>query len=448
MPKKTVPWWKAVPEAAAATTPATDLADGESREVAGSGSRTYTLKNVAGVYSCTCPSWQHLGVAIEKRSCKHLRAFRGDAVEDTRVGTVTPRERAATRTVDSPTQAGVAPPLLLAHSWENDTDLAGWWMSEKLDGVRAFWDGANLVSRLGNVFVAPDWFLEGLPKDLPLDGELFGGRGKFQRTVSIVRRQDRGEAWREIRYVVFDAPRLALPFEERLASVRERIATMSLAHVEVLEHVPCRDVPHLREELARVEGLGGEGLMMRRPGSKYEVGRSHTLLKVKSFKDAEARVIGHAPGAGKHKGRLGALVCELPSGKQFNVGTGFTDREREAPPPIGAVVTFRYQELSNDGVPRFPSYVGIRDDVALPPARTAAPAAVATKTRDARVFVREGVTWEIRLNGASHVIRRVRGEATESVTATFSGAATAWRDADRLIQEQLAAGFVEVAPED
>ena len=124
----------------------------------------------------------------------------------------------------------------------------------------------------------------------------------------------------------------------------------------------CRGTEHLREELARVEAKGGEGLMMRAPGSRYEAGRSSTLLKVKSFKDAEARVIEHLPGAGRHKGRLGALLVEMDDGTRFSVGTGFSDAERRDPPPVGALITFRYQELSEAGVPRFPTYVGVRID--------------------------------------------------------------------------------------
>jgi predicted DNA-binding WGR domain protein len=130
--------------------------------------------------------------------------------------------------------------------------------------------------------------------------------------------------------------------------------------------VLCEGFDHLREELARVEALGGEGLMLRQPGSKYVAGRSTTLLKVKTFHDAEATVVGHAEGSGRHKGRLGALICELPGGIRFNVGTGFSDAERENPPDIGAVITFRYQELSDDGVPRFPLWVGERLDVDKP----------------------------------------------------------------------------------
>jgi DNA ligase len=100
--------------------------------------------------------------------------------------------------------------------------------------------------------------------------------------------------------------------------------------------------------------------MLRRPGSRYESGRSSTLLKVKSFHDAEARVLEHQGGAGQHKRRLGAALVELDDGTRFAVGTGFSDAEREHPPAIGSVITFRYQELSDGGVPRFPSFVGVR----------------------------------------------------------------------------------------
>jgi DNA ligase-1 len=85
-------------------------------------------------------------------------------------------------------------------------------------------------------------------------------------------------------------------------------------------------------------------------------------LKVKTFHDADAKVIGHEPGKGKHKGRLGALFVQLPNGTKFSVGTGFSDAERSAPPPVGSTITFRYQELSEAGVPRFPSYVRLRKD--------------------------------------------------------------------------------------
>src|SRR5207244_1959760 len=125
-------------------------------------------------------------------------------------------------------------------------------------------------------------------------------------------------------------------------------------------HERCKDLEALRAELARIESLGGEGLMLRQPGSKYVAGRSTTLLKVKTFHDAEAVVVGHQAGAGRHKGRMGALLVRLPNGTAFAIGTGFSDRERANPPAIGATVTFRYQEFSDAGVPRFPSWVAVR----------------------------------------------------------------------------------------
>jgi DNA ligase-1 len=334
-----------------------DLNDGEATEMKGSGAKPYVLKNVGGVYSCTCPAWRNQSVGIERRTCKHLRKLRGDAAEEARVGGALPAKPA--KPEGAADAAG--PPLLLAESWDNVLDLAGWWMSEKLDGVRALWDGKQFISRLGNLFHAPDWFVEGLPAT-PLDGELWIGRKKFQRTVSIVRRQDKTDLWKEVRFVVFDAPHVNDPFERRLKAVADLFAGKPLRYVAAHEHALCKNLEHLRAELARVEALGGEGLMLRQPGSAYEAGRSATLLKVKTFKDAEATVIGHLAGAGKHKGRLGALQVRLPDGTAFAVGTGFSDAERGAPPPVGSVITFRYQELSEAGVPRFPSYVGVRID--------------------------------------------------------------------------------------
>src|SRR5213594_3631469 len=192
-----------------------DLQDGETIEMQGSGAKPYVLKNTGGVYSCSCPAWRNQSIPIERRTCKHLRKLRGDAAEEARVGGALPQrpgKTGADGSTDSDENAG--PPLLLAESWDNATDLSDWWMSEKLDGVRAYWDGKQFLSRLGNIYHAPDWFIEGLPA-VPLDGELWIDRKKFQRTVSIVRRQDKSDLWQEVRYLVFDAPERDDAFEAR-----------------------------------------------------------------------------------------------------------------------------------------------------------------------------------------------------------------------------------------
>ena len=333
-----------------------DLQDGESAQVQGSARAPYILKNVGGVYSCTCPAWRNQSLPIERRTCKHLRAYRGEQAERERLGSLPTPSPTST-----PKGKTTAPKLLLAQPWDNATDLTGWWMSEKLDGVRAWWNGRKFLSRQANIYHAPAWFTAGLP-DVPLDGELWLDRKAFQRTVSIVRRHDQGEHWRQISFVVFDAPAATGPFEARQTLLREVFSETFVPYARVLQQERCRAVDHLKTQLARIESLGGEGLMLRQPGSRYEAGRSSTLIKVKRFHDAEGRVVEHLPGKGRHAGRLGAVVVELPSGLTFSVGTGFTDAQRRNPPPIGSTITFRYQELTDRGVPRFPSFVRVRSD--------------------------------------------------------------------------------------
>jgi DNA ligase-1 len=329
-----------------------DLADGESTQMQGSGAKPYVLKNNGGVYSCTCPAWRNQSIAIEKRTCKHLRKLRGDKAEEERIGGALPSKPVKARGEDE----GAGPPILLAQAWDNAADLTDWWMSEKLDGVRAYWDGKQFLSRQGNLFHAPDWFAAGLPAT-PLDGELWIDRKSFQKTVSIVRRQDKSDHWKTVKYLVFDAPQQDAPFEERMKYLADQLRPKQASYFSIHPHERCKSVEQLKSELDRIDALGGEGLMLREPGSIYVAGRSFTLLKVKKFNDAEATVIAHSPGKGKHKGRLGALVVQLADGTEFSVGTGLSDAQRQAPPAIGSTITFRFQELSDGGVPRFPSFV-------------------------------------------------------------------------------------------
>jgi DNA ligase-1 len=461
-----------------------DLADGEVTHVQGSAATPYELKNTGGIYSCSCPAWRNQGATIDRRTCKHLKALRGEESELARVGV---GGQVPARASSGGGGGGrkpaekkdTEPPVLLAHPWENDVDLTGWWMSEKLDGVRAWWDGKVFVSRKGNVYHAPEWYVAGLP-DHPLDGELWAGRQKFPETISVVRSGNQSQAWKQVRFLVFDAPAHEAPFEGRVEFLKKAFPPGKHPHLDVVDHLRCDSLEHLRTELARVEGLGGEGLMMRKPGSKYVAGRSATLLKVKSFFDAEAIVTGHLAGAGRHKGRLGALACELPDGTKFSVGTGYSDRERESPPPIGSVITFRYQELTKAGVPRFPSYVGVRDDVQWPPdeaaqvkrpkgkapARAApreeegddedvessgqdeAPAPAPAAASGGRRFecTEDGSAkfWEISVSGSSHTVTFGKlGTGGQSKTKEFADAAAAAADAAKLVGEKTKKGYVE-----
>lgn len=247
---------------------------------------------------------------------------------------------------------------MLAKPYEGQ-DVTGWLLSEKLDGVRALWNGRTLVSRNGNPFAAPDWFLQQLPRDLALDGELFIGRGAFQATVGAVRRKVPIDAeWQRINYRVFDGPETEGGFEQRLAVVAEALRGCSVA--KVVEHTPCRNKAHLQAFFIDLTSAGAEGVMLRQPGSAYEPKRSASLLKYKPFDSDEATVIGHETGTGKNAGLLGALVCRWKD-KVFRVGTGLSDALRLCPPAIGAAVTFGFCGLTDGGLPRFPTFVACRD---------------------------------------------------------------------------------------
>jgi len=260
----------------------------------------------------------------------------------------------------SPAKINRQPPVMLAQSWDQKADIKGWWMSEKLDGVRGYWTGQKLISRSGNPFHAPEWFTINFPAT-PLDGELWLGRQQFSELVSIVRRKEPGADWKKVRYLIFDAPRVEGGFEKRLAYARFWFQQHANPYAEVLQQQVCENEAHLRKKLRQIESLGGEGIMLRKPNSPYEVGRSYNLLKVKTYEDTEATVIGHLPGSGKHAGRLGALLVELPNGIRFAIGTGFSDRERDNPPPVGSIVTFKYYGYHKSGIPRFASFLRIRD---------------------------------------------------------------------------------------
>jgi DNA ligase-1 len=253
------------------------------------------------------------------------------------------------------------PALLLANVWTPAIDPTGWWMSEKYDGLRGYWDGKKLWSRNGNALHAPDYFLAELPADIALDGELWMGRGKFEETMSTVLSQTPDERWRQVRFMVFDAPQAKGMFEQRTQFVKATLPAKN----EFVKPVPqerCTGAAQLIAERDRIVKLGGEGLMLRKPESDYEVGRSPTLLKVKPHDDAEATVTAHLPGKGKHAGKLGSLRVRTADGRDFSIGNGFTDAQRESPPPIGAIVTYRFRGRTSKGTPRFPTFLRARKD--------------------------------------------------------------------------------------
>jgi DNA ligase-1 len=200
-----------------------------------------------------------------------------------------------------------------------------------------------------------------------LDGELWCGRGLFEKCVSIVKKKDKNvidEDWKYITYLVFDAPAQKVQYEERVKWLQENIPSEKLTcYAEVVGIKKCNGKAHLDDTMKAVLAKGGEGIMLRAAKSNYEEGRTKILLKVKASFDEEALVIGYKPGEGRNIGAMGALECELPNKVVFHVGTGFTDAQRKAPPKKGDVITFKFQEVSKNGHPRFPVYLRIRADL-------------------------------------------------------------------------------------
>lgn len=254
--------------------------------------------------------------------------------------------------------AQVPPALLLANVYKPGARVADYWVSEKYDGVRGYWTGQHLLTRGGEVIHAPAWFTQNWPTQA-FEGELWAGRGRFADAVSAVRQLAPNDAaWRAIRFMVFDMPALAQPFTARIDAYHALVQQMAQTWVVAVEQRRVDTHAALQAQLKTVEKAGGEGLMLHKADTHYRGLRSDDLLKYKPSDDAEAKVLAHVPGQGKHRGRLGALWVETPEGIRFKLGTGFSDAQRSDPPAVGSWVTYRYRGMhASSGAPRFASFL-------------------------------------------------------------------------------------------
>jgi DNA ligase-1 len=259
--------------------------------------------------------------------------------------------------------AGATPSLMLANVYHPGVAVRDYWVSEKYDGVRGYWDGEKLLSRSGAVIVAPAWFTANWPKT-PMDGELWVGHGQFELASGIVRQQSGDDqAWRQIRYMVFDLPAQPGTFDQRIPVLQRVVAGVDQAWVQAVRQFKVADEAELKRRLDEVVHGGGEGLVLHRGASHYHAGRDDDLLKLKPYDDAEAKVVGYSPGKGKYDGMMGSLLMEMPDGTRFRIGGGFTYEQRRHPPPVGSTVTFRYQGTTSSGKPRFSRFLRVRDEL-------------------------------------------------------------------------------------
>ena len=263
--------------------------------------------------------------------------------------------------------AAAAPPApMLAGQWHDGADVSRYWVSEKLDGVRAHWDGHALWTRAGNRIEVPAWFTRGWPRQA-LDGELWGGRGSFETTSGTVRSHPPDDAgWRRLRFMVFDLPSHPGGFSQRLGAIQALLEPSPATTLALIPQRRIADTATLHRHLQAIVAAGGEGLMLHHQDNRYSAGRSDGLLKLKPWDDAEARVVAHLPGKGKYGGMLGALLVERDDGARFRIGSGFKDAERAMPPAIGSLVTYRYNGLTAKGLPRFARFLRVRDEAPPP----------------------------------------------------------------------------------
>jgi DNA ligase-1 len=242
-----------------------------------------------------------------------------------------------------------------------DQDVTGWMISEKLDGIRAYWDGKNLLSRQNKIINAPKYFTKDLPP-FELDGELWTQRGDFENIQSIVMTQTPSKKWSEISYMIFEVPHASGNFKERLGKIQKYLEVKSLPHIKIIEQKTINSREEQEQFLENIIKNGGEGAMLKDGSKKYFDGRRDYLLKVKKAQDMEAKVIGYKSGKGKFIDMMGSLQVELENGVKFYIGSGFSDEQRKNPPKIGEMVTFKYYGFTKEGKPKFASFMRVRVD--------------------------------------------------------------------------------------
>lgn len=261
--------------------------------------------------------------------------------------------------------AGVQKPSLMLASNGHIHSLSekpnAYLVSEKLDGVRAYWTGSKLISRQGKLIAAPKWFTNALP-DTPIEGELWLGRGQFEKLVSITSKQQPREAeWRQVKFMLFDLPISELPFDKRLEKLAQLVLQAEVDFLKLIPHFSYASIEQIERYFTNTVNQGGEGIMLNIANSPYLPGRQKSVLKIKPYYDAEATVIDHIAGTGKLKNLMGSLVVRNKQGQTFKIGTGFSLSQRQNPPKFGQVITYKYFGLTRTGKPKFASFLRVKE---------------------------------------------------------------------------------------
>jgi DNA ligase-1 len=246
-------------------------------------------------------------------------------------------------------------------AYRGDEKIANWFMSEKLDGIRGFWDGKKLYTRKGVIINPPPWFVRDYPP-FELDGELWSDRKSFEFIQSTVMKKKPSGDWEKITFNIFEVPNAGGDFPSRLQKAKDWFAGHNNTTARIIPQIICKDKEHLMAFLNKIESQGGEGVIIKDPKVNYHGGRSPHVLKVKNFDDMEGVVMAINKGKGKFESVMGSLTVMLENRIVFNLGSGFSNNIRKNPPGIGSVVTFKYYGFTKNGKPRFPSFLRVRKD--------------------------------------------------------------------------------------
>lgn len=257
------------------------------------------------------------------------------------------------------------PDLFLLKTYDDSKEIFGWVMSEKLDGIRGFWNGQELLTRGGEKLNPPKWFIKDYPS-FPVDGELWTKRGDFENISSIVRSKNSGDRWKKITHHIFEVPNQSGGLLKRLSVLEKHLAANSTPYLKVLKQTTIKTKQQLKDFLTQVTSNKGEGVVVRNPDTLYETGRLSSALKVKKYFDTECTVLEILPGKGKYQNKMGSVLCQTAQGQRLKIGSGFKDKDRVNPPNVGSKITFKYYGFTKKGKFKYPVYLRIRSESLKP----------------------------------------------------------------------------------
>lgn len=329
-----------------------DSPDKQTWSVQGSAAEPYIVTYYGdGQWWCSCPGRKR----AKDKTCKHEKQIQQQFGFDPSGIPQDPKMQKVIQGANSDKRCKVA----LATAWDRERDLTDWILMEKFDGVRGLRLNNQFQSRTNKSWKVPEWFDAQFPKDVTVDGEFWKGRGRFDETSGDMRA---GRFPDDMKFVIFDFPDFNDGFENRMMRGRSLFAT-DVKNIVFVDTTVCKGKDHVMSMLSDITDKGAEGLIARHPTNHHKLDRSQDLMKIKTFKDGDATVVGHKMGKGKYANAMGTLVCRRDDGTEIEIGTGFTDADRMSfTPTIGKRVTYRYFEETASGLPRFPSYVGVRAD--------------------------------------------------------------------------------------